>query len=76
VVFQLHQPVRLDEGQHPHFNAFLYTLDLLLPVGSLGQEALFAPKGVYLWIADLLVAMGFVLGLTVAAGATRVLSRD
>ncbi|HEY7483574.1 MAG TPA: hypothetical protein VH912_03855 [Streptosporangiaceae bacterium] len=76
VVFHFNQPQILDNGQHPHFNAFLYTLDLLLPVGSLGQEALFAPKGIYLWIADLLVAAGFVLGLTVAAGATRVLSRD
>ena len=76
VVFYLRPPVRLDDGQHPHFNAFLYTLDLLLPVGSLGQESLFAPRGVYMWIADLLVAAGFVLGLTVAAGATRVLSRD
>jgi hypothetical protein len=76
VVFNLRPPVKLDEGQEPHFNAFLYTLDLLLPVGSLGQESLFAPRGVYLWIADLLVAAGFVLGLTVAAGATRVLSRD
>ncbi|HZB31298.1 MAG TPA: hypothetical protein VE465_14130 [Streptosporangiaceae bacterium] len=76
VVFYLKPPVKLDDDQQPHFNAFLYTLDLLLPVGSLGQESLFAPRGVYLWIADLLVAAGFVLGLTVAAGATRVLSRD
>jgi hypothetical protein len=76
VVFQVHQPARLDTGQNPHFNAFLFTMDLLLPIGSLGQEGLFAPKGVYLWIADLLVAAGFILGLTVAAGATRVLSRD
>jgi hypothetical protein len=77
VVFQMNKPDKLDNGYiNPDFNSFLYTLDLLLPVGSLGQEALFAPRGVYLWIADLLVAAGFVLGLTVAAGATRVLSRD
>jgi hypothetical protein len=77
VVFQMNPPTKLDEGYiDPEFNSFLYTIDLLLPVGSLGQETLFTPKGIYLWIADLLVAMGFVLGLTVAAGATRVLSRD
>jgi hypothetical protein len=78
VVFYLEKPplLPLDDGQHPQFNAFLYTLDLLLPVGSLGQEGLFAPKGVYLWISDLLVVAGFILGLTVAAGATRVLSRE
>jgi hypothetical protein len=76
IYFHLSPPQRLDTGQNPHFNAVLYTLDLLLPVGSLGQEGLFSPKGVSLWISDLLVAAGFVLGLTVAAGATRVLSRD
>ncbi|MFC6880476.1 MULTISPECIES: hypothetical protein [Actinomadura] len=76
IVFSLHKPSVLDDGHHPHFNAFFYTLDLLLPIGSLGQEVEFAPKGVYQWIANLLVAAGLVLGLTVAAGATRALSRE
>jgi hypothetical protein len=76
IYFHLMPPQRLDTGQQPHFNAILYTLDLLLPVGSLGQEGLFSPAGVSQWISDLLVVAGFVLGLTVAAGATRVLSRD
>lgn len=71
-----HHPVIQEPGHNTEFNPFLYTLDLLLPVGSLGQEGEFAPHGVYLWIADALVAMGFILGLTVAAGITRVLSRD
>jgi hypothetical protein len=75
-VFTMHTPDKLDTGQFPHFNPPLYALDLLLPVGSLGQEGMFAPKGIYQWISDLLVAGGFVLGLTVAAGATRVLSRE
>src|SRR5919109_2686619 len=76
VVFSLHKPPVLNADDHPHFNAFFYTLDLLLPVGDLGQERVFAPKGIYQWIANLLVAAGFVLGLTVAAGATRALSRE
>ncbi|MFC9976793.1 hypothetical protein ACFVH6_38430 [Spirillospora sp. NPDC127200] len=76
VVFSLHKPAILNEDDHPHFNAFFYTLDLLLPVGDLGQERVFAPSGIYQWIANLLVAAGFVLGLTVAAGATRALSRE
>ena len=75
VIFQ-HYPTITEPGHNTQFNPFLYTLDLLLPVGSLGQEGEFAPAGVYLWIADALVAAGFVLGLTVAAGATRVLSRE
>jgi hypothetical protein len=76
IVFSLHKPAILNEDDHPHFNAFFYTLDLLLPVGDLGQERVFAPEGVYQWIANLLVFSGFVLGLTVAAGATRSLSRE
>ncbi|NVI89544.1 hypothetical protein [Actinomadura sp. BRA 177] len=76
IVFSIHQPDVLDDGHKPHFNAFFYTLDLLLPIGSLGQEIEFAPKGVYQWIANFIVAAGLVLGLTVAAGATRALSRE
>ncbi|MQY04857.1 hypothetical protein [Actinomadura macrotermitis] len=76
IVFTLHKPDVLDDGHHPHFNAFLYTLDLLLPIGTLGQEVEYAPKGVYQWIADFLVVAGLLLGLTVAAGATRALSRE
>lgn len=76
VVFSLHEPAVLNADDSPHFNAFWYTLDLLLPIGSLGQESVFAPEGIYQWIANLLVISGFLLGLTVAAGATRSLSRD
>ncbi|TDD68872.1 hypothetical protein [Actinomadura rubrisoli] len=76
IVFSLNKPDVLDEGHKPHFNAFFYTLDLLLPIGSLGQEVEFAPKGIYQWIANLIVAGGLLLGLTVAAGATRALSRE
>ncbi|WP_067451710.1 hypothetical protein [Actinomadura macra] len=76
IVFSLHRPEVLDDGHKPHFNPFFYTLDLLLPIGSLGQEIEFAPKGVYQWIANFIVAAGLLLGLTVAAGATRALSRE
>ncbi|MEW2353202.1 hypothetical protein [Spirillospora sp. NPDC029432] len=76
IVFSLHKPGILNEDDHPHFNAFFYTLDLLLPIGDLGQERVFAPQGVYQWIANLIVIAGFILGLTVAAGATRSLSRE
>ncbi|ROO90464.1 hypothetical protein EDD29_8191 [Actinocorallia herbida] len=76
VMFSLKRPEELDPDQNPHFNAFFYTLDLLLPLGSLGQEALFSPEGPSQWVANVLVAAGLVLGLTVAAGATRALSRE
>ncbi|MBO2456101.1 hypothetical protein [Actinomadura violacea] len=76
IVFSIHNPGVLDTGHKPHFNAFFYTLDLLLPIGSLGQEAEYAPSGIYMWVANFIVAAGLVLGLTVAAGATRALSRE
>lgn len=76
IVFSLHKPAILNSDDHPHFNAFFYTLDLLLPIGDLGQERVFSPEGVYQWIANFLVISGFILGLTVAAGATRALSRE
>ncbi|GAA4630621.1 oxidoreductase [Actinoallomurus vinaceus] len=75
VIFQ-HHPMIQEPGHNTQFNPFLYTLDVLLPIGSLGQEGEFAPHGIYLWISDALVVAGFILGLTVAAGATRVLSRE
>lgn len=76
IVFSIDQPDVLNSDDKPHFNAFFYTLDLILPIGTLGQEGLFAPKGVSQWIANFIVAAGLVLGLTVAAGVTRVLSRE
>lgn len=76
VAFLLKKPPQLEAEQRPSFNAFLYTLDLLLPIGSLGQEMFYAPTGVHQWLANLLVVAGLLLGLTVAAGATRALSRE
>ena len=63
-------------AHQPQFNPFLFTLNQLLPVGNFNQQNLFAPKGIYLWIADIISALGLVLGLTVFAGIGRVLSRD
>jgi hypothetical protein len=57
------------------FNAVIYTLDLLLPVVDLGQKHAFDPAGAEQWLSYLLVAAGWVLVTTVAAGAARVLSR-
>jgi hypothetical protein len=59
----------------PHFNSVIYTIDLLLPVVDLGQKHAFDPAGAEQWLSYLLIAAGWVLVTTVAAGAARVLSR-
>lgn len=75
IVFAITPPPPLGPGNAPHFNPFIYTLDLLLPVVDLGQKHEFNPVGVEQWFSYLLIAAGWVLVTTVAAGAARVLSR-
>jgi hypothetical protein len=75
ITFALHHPPPLVRGQAPHFNPVIYTLDLLLPVVDLGQKHAFNPAGAEQWLSYLLIAAGWVLVTTVAAGAARVLSR-
>jgi hypothetical protein len=75
VTFALAPPPPLIAHQAPHFNPVIYTLDLLLPVVDLGQKHAFNPAGAEQWFSYLLVAAGWVLVSTVAAGAARVLTR-
>ncbi|MFD3869597.1 oxidoreductase [Streptomyces sp. NPDC058623] len=67
------QPVKADE--HPHWNAALYALDLLLPVIDLGQEGHWKMAGGWQWASAALVLLGWILATTVAAGASRLLRR-
>ncbi|MER6815526.1 hypothetical protein ABT299_40185 [Spirillospora sp. NPDC000708] len=76
VLFAAHHPVPLKKDEAPAFNPFLYTLDLLLPIISFGQEPAFNPRGPYQWLAAALIASGWILATTIAAGITRVLSRQ
>jgi hypothetical protein len=76
VLFAAHHPVPLKKDEAPAFNPFLYTLDLLLPIISFGQEAAFNPRGLYQWLAAALIASGWILATTIAAGVSRVLSRQ
>ena len=76
VVYGLHHPRPVEPGKAPDFNALIYTLDLLLPIIDFGQEKAFNPHGAYQWLAYLLIAAGWILATTVAAGITRALSRQ
>ncbi|GHF44257.1 membrane-associated oxidoreductase [Streptomyces griseosporeus] len=74
-VYALHPPQPLKAGEAPPFSPLFYTLDLLLPVISFGQESSFAPTGWYQALAYVLVLGGWILATTVVAGVTRTVSR-
>ncbi|QOV34234.1 pentapeptide repeat-containing protein [Streptomyces ferrugineus] len=76
VTFALHAPAPLKPDEAPHFNPVFYTLDLLLPVISFGQEPAFAPDGGQQWLSYVLVLAGWILATTVIAGVTRTVSRQ
>ncbi|WP_030751656.1 hypothetical protein [Streptomyces sp. NRRL S-31] len=73
--FALHHPQPLKAGEAPPFHPVFYTLDLLLPVISFGQDSAFAPHGGYQVLAYVLVLTGWILATTVIAGVTRTVSR-
>jgi hypothetical protein len=76
IIFSIAPPPALQAAAAPHFNGIVYTLDLLLPVVNLGQKYAFNPGGPEQWLSYLLIAAGWTLATTVAAGAARVLRRS
>ncbi|MGW1957258.1 membrane-associated oxidoreductase [Streptomyces sp. NPDC001920] len=76
VAFSVHAPPALKADEAPRFNAVFYTLDLLLPVISFGQEAAFAPQGWQQWLSYVLVLTGWILATTVVAGVSRTVNRQ
>ncbi|MFI0543836.1 membrane-associated oxidoreductase [Streptomyces sp. WSLK1-3] len=74
--YGLHHPPPLKADEAPHFNALFYTLDLLLPVISFGQEGAFAPRGWYQSLSYALVIAGWILATTVFAGVTLTVNRQ
>ncbi|MFF5972341.1 membrane-associated oxidoreductase [Streptomyces sp. NPDC012769] len=75
VVYGLHHPRPLKADEAPEFDPVFFTLDLLLPVISFGQEGAFAPEGWYQTLSYALVVAGWILATTVFAGVTRTISR-
>ncbi|HEY9370125.1 oxidoreductase [Streptomyces sp.] len=68
-------PVKPDEG--PPFQPLVYTLDLLIPIGGLGQRvAWYWTDGTVQWLAYALIACGWVLTTAVIAGMTRALQKN
>jgi cytoskeletal protein CcmA (bactofilin family) len=75
IVYAISPPPPLNPASAPHFSPVAYTLDLLVPVVGLGQKDAFNPAGLEQWLSYLLIAAGWVLATTIAAGIARVLTR-
>ncbi|MFI6657209.1 oxidoreductase [Streptomyces sp. NPDC050523] len=77
LVFHAHTPVPNKPGESAPFNPFVYTLDLLVPIGGLGQRDAWhwAEAGVQA-LAYGLTGVGWILTTAVVAGVTRTLSRN
>jgi hypothetical protein len=73
--FSFNPPQPVDDGQHPVFNAWIFAADTLLPIINLGQDGFWRLDGPSQWISTVLIALGWILATTAAAGAARVLKR-
>jgi hypothetical protein len=77
VVFSTQSPKQAQPGPGPRFNAVIYTLDLLIPIGGLGQRsAWYWTGGTAQWLAYALIAAGWLLTTAVVAGVTRSLNKN
>jgi hypothetical protein len=77
LVFGAHSPTPVKQGEGAPFQPLVYTLDLLIPIGGLGQRtAWYWTDGSLQWLAYLLIALGWVLTTTVIAGVTRTVQRN
>jgi hypothetical protein len=73
--FAGHRPTPLPAYAGLHFNPVVYTLDLLVPLVSLGQANDWNPTGGSLAVAYALIISGWILVAALVAGVTRVLNR-
>ncbi|MGW3662525.1 oxidoreductase [Streptomyces sp. NPDC005141] len=70
-------PDPVQRGEGARFQPLIYTLDLLVPFGGLGQRTAWSwPNDSLQWLAYLLIAVGWVLTTAVIAGVTRTLQKN
>jgi hypothetical protein len=62
--------------EQPSFNAFRYTVDLLLPVANFKQRDSFVANGWVAWVSFGFIFAGWLLAAIVVAGLTGVFKRD
>lgn len=73
--FSFNELLPVDSGQSPVWNPWLFAADTLLPIVNLGQDGYWRLDGASQWIASGLIAAGWILATTAAAGAARILKR-
>ncbi|NKE55556.1 hypothetical protein FXN61_01435 [Lentzea sp. PSKA42] len=74
--FQVKGPlVVINDDDHLPWNAWLYTIDLVVPIVDFGNKNRWQTPGASQWIASGLIVTGWILATTVAAGLTRMLKR-
>lgn len=76
IAYGIDPPRPLKAGEAPDFNPVFYTIDLLVPIISFGQESAYAPSGWHQWLSYLLIVTGWILATTTAAGVSRSLQRQ
>lgn len=75
-VFGAVPPAPIDPQHRPHFTALIYTVDLLIPIGAFGLRTTYDPVGWTRWVADALIAAGWILATALVAGVSRRVGRD
>ncbi|MEU9703724.1 hypothetical protein [Streptomyces sp. NPDC047981] len=76
VAFGTDTPSPSKPGEGAPFQPLVYTLDLLIPLGGLGQRtAWYWTDGVLQLLAHLLIAAGWVLTTAAVAGVTRTVQK-
>ncbi|HEX7304233.1 hypothetical protein [Lentzea sp.] len=74
--FQFKGPlIEINDDDHLPWNAWLYTIDLVVPIVDFGNKNRWQTPGASQWIASGLIVTGWILATTVAAGLTRMLKR-
>ncbi|WP_128428670.1 oxidoreductase [Streptomyces cyaneus] len=77
LVFGTHTPTPVKPGEGAPFAPLVYTLDLLIPIGGLGQRTnWYWTDGGVQGLAYALIAFGWVLTTAVIAGVTRALQKS
>ncbi|MFE2106986.1 oxidoreductase [Kitasatospora sp. NPDC059463] len=75
LVFRHGAPHEVKPGESIPFSPLVYTLDLLIPIGGLGQRTAWYWTGAQQWFGYSLTALGWLLTTAVLAGISRTLNR-